>query len=46
MQTNLTPPDQREAALELHPLCATADAHHYEYEGYDWQELAHLITEL
>ena len=46
MHTNLTPPDQREADPELHPHYAPADAHHYEYEGYDWQELARLITEL
>jgi len=44
MHTNLTPPDQREADPGLHPEFVTADAHHYEYEGYDWPELARLIS--
>ena len=44
MHTNLTPADQAEADPEKHigaPAC-----HHYEYEGWDWQELARLIAEL
>ena len=46
MHTNLTPPDQREAKPELHPKTAPAGSHHYEYEGYDWTELAQLIADL
>lgn len=38
MHTNLTPPDQREAGA--------GTPGHYEYEGYDWAELARLIIEL
>ncbi len=46
MHTNLTPPDQREANPDLHPACASENAHHYEYEGYDWDELSRLIAAL
>ena len=46
MHTNLTPPDQREADPALHPSAAGPEAHHYEYEGYDWAELADLISAL
>ena len=46
MHTNLTPPDQRDADPALHPAAAGPDAHHYEYEGYDWAELAQLIGKL
>jgi len=46
MHTNLTPPDQREADPSLHPSLAAPDAHHFEYEGYDWAELADLVAAL
>ena len=44
MHTNLTPADQAEADPEKH--IGAPDCHHYEYEGWDWQELARLIAEL
>ena len=44
MHTNLTPPDQREADPALHP--AAAPGKEYEYEGYDWAELARIIEGL
>ena len=44
MHTNLTPPDQWEAAPTLYP--GKTPGPHYEYEGYDWQELAQLIDSL
>ena len=40
MHTNLTPPDQRCAD----PAMQTPS--HYEYEGYDWKELCHIICSL
>ena len=40
MHTNLTPPDQRKAD----PAMQTAT--HYEYEGYDWEELCEIICSL
>jgi putative hydrolase of the HAD superfamily len=40
MHTNLTPPDQCCAD----PAMQTA--HHYEYEGYDWEELCEIICKL
>ncbi len=46
MHTNLTPPDQREADPGLHPESASKGTHHYEFEGYDWKELARLIAAL
>lgn len=46
MHTNLTPPDQREADLSLLPGLAPEGTHHFEYEGFDWAELAGLITSL
>ena len=46
MHTNLTPPDQREANPLIHPGIAPAGTHHYEYEGYDWQELCGVIENL
>ena len=39
MHTNLTPPDQREALPSREPG-------HYEYEGWDWEELARLILNI
>ena len=44
MHTNLTPPDQAEANPALHPKVAPGQE--YEYEGYDWPNLAQIITEL
>lgn len=44
MHTNLTPPDQREAIPALLPGTAPEGTHHFEYEGYDWDELARLIA--
>ena len=38
MHTNLTPPDQREAAVSV--------PGRYEYEGWDWAELAQLILKI
>lgn len=46
MHTELTPPDQREADPNLAPDRAGEDCRHYEYEGWDWQELARLIHSL
>ena len=40
MHPNLTPPDQRKAD----PAMQTAT--HYEYEGYDWEELCEIICSL
>ena len=40
MHTNLTPSDQAEAD----PLLSPGNAgNHFEYEGYDWQELSELL---
>ena len=44
MHTNLTPPDQAEADPALHP--GVAPGNEYEYEGYDWAELAQIIASL
>ena len=44
MHTNLTPPDQREADPALHPNCAPG--REFEYEGYDWAELAQIIMNM
>ena len=46
MHTNLTPPDQREADHTLSPKATGPDCRHFEYEGWDWQELAQLIHNL
>ena len=46
MHTNRTPPQQAEADPTLAPGTAPADCRHYEYEGYDWAELANLLTTL
>ena len=46
MHTNLTPSDQREADHTLSPKAAGPDCRHFEYEGWDWQELAQLIHNL
>ena len=44
MHTNLTPPDQAEADPALHP--SVAPGNEYEYEGYDWPNLAQIILGL
>ena len=44
MHTNLTPPDQAEADPARFPG-NTSDGH-YEFEGYDWQQLAQLLCEM
>ena len=44
MHTNLTPPDQREADPALHP--DVAPGKEFEYEGYDWAELAQIIMNM
>ena len=44
MHTNLTPPDQAEADPALHP--AVAPGKEFEYEGYDWADLAQIIVSL
>lgn len=46
MHTNLTPSDQAPADPALSPGRAPEGCRHFEYEGYDWNELVHLITEL
>jgi len=46
MHTNLTPGDQRKADPSLLPGVAPANSHQFEYEGWDWKELACLISEL
>lgn len=43
MHTNLTPPDQTAAAPALMPGVAPDGTRHFEYEGWDWKELAQLI---
>ena len=44
MHTNLTPADQAEADPARYPG-KNADGH-YEFEGYDWRQLAQLISEM
>jgi len=46
MHTNLTPPDQRKADSHYHPQSAPEDCRNFEYEGWDWVELAELIHQL
>ena len=46
MHTNLTPPDQAEADPALLPGNAPEHCRHFEYEGYDWEELTRLICSL
>ena len=46
MHTNLTPPDQAEADPALLPGRAPAGTRHFEYEGWDWAQLAQLLTRL
>ena len=44
MHTNLTPSEQAEADPARFP--GNTSGVHYEYEGYDWQQLAQLICEM
>lgn len=44
MHTNLTPPDQRKADPSLLPGNAPEGTIHYEYEGWDWAEIARLLA--
>ena len=45
MHTNLTPWDQAPADPDLLPGTAPADCQHFEYEGYDWENLVkHIIS--
>lgn len=46
MHTNLTPPDQREADPALLPGHAPEGCIHYEYEGWNWAEIAGLLAAL
>lgn len=46
MHTNLTPQDQAPADPALFPGKVPLDCCHYEYEGFDWNELVQLLTEL
>ena len=44
MHTNLTPPDQRPADPEKHPLAC--DGPHWEYEGEDWAKISELLGKI
>ena len=44
MHTNLTPPDQRPADPEKHPL--VCDGPHWEYEGEDWAKISELLGKI
>lgn len=46
MHTNLTPPDQTPADPALAPGTAPDGCRDYEYEGWDWAELANLLANL
>lgn len=46
MHTNLTPPEQTEADPALLPGIAPQGCRHYEYEGYDWKELAWILSSM
>ena len=46
LHANITPADQAPAAPSLLPGVAPKDAHHYEFEGTDWNEIASLIMNL
>ena len=46
MHTNLTPKDQAEADPDLVPGKAEKKCRHWEYEGYDWLDLAEKICSL
>lgn len=46
MHTGLTPADQAEADPALSPENAPAGSRHFEFEGYDWQQLTELLLKL
>lgn len=46
MHTNLTPSDQAPADPALSPGKVPGNCRHYEYEGYDWNELAQILIKL
>lgn len=46
LHANITPPSQLPADPSLLPGVAPKDAHHYEYEGNDWNEIAKLLLKL
>ena len=46
MHTNLTPSDQAPADPALSPGKVPGNCRHYEYEGYDWNELAQILITL
>lgn len=46
MHTALTPREQAAADPMLHPSLVAAGCRHFEYEGWDWEELAALICSL
>lgn len=44
MHTNLTPAQQAEADPALHPACSSGP--HYEFEGWNWPELAQILRRM
>jgi putative hydrolase of the HAD superfamily len=46
MHTNLTPSDQAPADPALSTGKVPGNCRHYEYEGYDWNELAQILIKL
>ena len=46
MHTNLTPGDQAEASPDLLPGIAPEGTRHFEYEGWDWEELVEMIERI
>ena len=46
MHTNLTPPQQAEADPALSPENAGDDCRHFEFEGYNWQQLLELLLRM
>ena len=46
MHTNLTPSDQAEADVALFPGNRNGENRHFEFEGYDWKQLAELLLNM
>ena len=46
LHANITPSGQAEADPALHPSLAPKDAHHFEIEGTDWNEIVTQILQL
>lgn len=46
LHANITPPDQSASDPGLHPALAPKDAHNYEFEGNDWNEICKLLLNL